>query len=218
MTILKAELIDVVNDNLNRGYDTGGTVLDAKITSVLKDLSQQGNFLQDEFVRATVEDRDYYSLPDDFKELLFVGMKSSDDATIYKPLVYERFEMYQRNIYYDPTSGTPTRYTWQSGFMYPRPIPNDIYNMYWWYAYYHPEIITVDVLEVPTDYKACDNILFDDIFRKAIEMRLLYEVAEGLNLDSDAKKYNALYLLDEIPKLKADVKEHANIAAYRDGF
>ena len=212
MTILKAEFIAVVNDTLNRGYT--GTTLDSKITSVLKDVSQRGNFLQDEFQRATIEDRDYYSLPDDFKELLFVGMKSSDDLTIYKPLVYETWAMYKRNIYYYSTSGIPTRYTWQSGFMYPRPIPDDIYNMYWWYAYYHPETVTVD--DVP--YAACDSILFGDIYRKAIEMRLLYEVAEGLNLDSDAKKYNALYLLDEIPKLKADVKEHAQIACYRDGF
>ena len=218
MTITKAELIAVVNDTLNRGYATDGTTLDSKITSVLKDVSQRGNFLQDEFLRATVEDRDFYSLPDDFKDLLFVGMKSSDNVTIYKPLIYERFEMYKRNIYYDSTTGTPTRYTWMSGYMYPRPIPDDIYNMYWWYSYYHPETVTVDVLGVPTDYKACDHILFGDIFRKAIEMRLLYEVAEGLNLDSDAKKYNALYLLDEIPKLKSDVKEHANISAYRDGF
>lgn len=222
MTILKAELIAVVNKALHRGYS--GTALDTEITATVKDLSTYGNFLQDEFKRLTIIDRDYYSLPDNLKDLLFVGMKSYDidpllnNATIYKPLVYERFEMYKRNIYYDSTTGTPTRYTWMSGYMYPRPIPDDIYNMYWWYSYYHPETVTVDVLGVPTDYKACDHILFGDIFRKAIEMRLLYEVAEGLNLDSDAKKYNALYLLDEIPKLKSDVKEHANISAYRDGF
>ena len=212
--IEKAELIAVVNKNLHRGYAVDGTALDEEITSALKDLSQQGNFLQDEFKRPTIENRDYYSLPDDFKDLLFVGMKSSDDLTIYKPLIYERFEMYQRNIYYSSTPGTPTRYTWQSGYMYPRPIPDDVYNMYWWYSYYHPESLIVDEVT----YKACDYILFGDIYRKAIELRLLYEVAEGLNLDKDAAKYNTLYLMDEIPKLKADIKEHAQICAYRDGF
>ena len=210
MTISKAELIGVVNADLNRGYNTAGTELDEKIISVLKDLSTRGDFLQDEFKRVTAEDRDYYSLPDNFKNLLFCGLKSSDDATIYKPLVFERFAMYKRNIYYSSTTGTPTRYTWMSGYMYPRPIPDDIYNMYWWYSYIHPE--TID------EVKACDSILFADRYRKAIELRLLYEVAEGLNLDSDAKKYNALYLLDEVPRLISLLPKQIHIACYRDGF
>ena len=213
MTILKAELIAVVNGTLNRGYSTVGTALDEKITSVLKDLSQLGNFLQDEFKRITITDRDYYSLPDNLKYLLFVGMKSSDDLTIYKPLVYERFEMYKRNIYYDSTTGTPTRYTWQSGYMYPRPIPDAEYNMYLWYSYIHPETFTIDEETV----KACDNILFTDIYREAIEMGLLYKVALGLNLDNDAQKFKALYF-EQVSIRKANLKEHAKIAAYRDGF
>ena len=209
--ILKNELIAVVNKTLKRGYT--GTELDEEITSVLKDLSQRGNFLQDEVKKPTIIDRDYYSLPDNFKDLLFIGLKSSDDVTIYKPLVYERFAMYKRNIYYDLTTGTPTRYTWQSGYMYPRPIPDAIYNMYLWYAYYHPETVTIDEV----DYAACDYILFGDIYRKAIELRLLYEVAESLNLD-DAQKYDTLYLADEIPKLKVNIKTEPLIAVYRDGF
>ena len=212
--ILKAELIAIVNKALNRGYATAGTELDEKITSALKDLSQRGNFLQDEFKSPTIIDRDYYSLPANFKDLLFVGMKSSDDTIIYKPLEYERFAMYKRNIYYSSTTGTPTRYAWQSGYLYPRPIPDKVYNMYWWYAYFHPETMVIGEATV----KACDNILLGDIYRKAIELRLLYEVAEGLNLDKDAAKYNTLYLMDEIPKLKADIKEHAQICVYRDGW
>ena len=211
MTILKSELIGVVNGTLKRGYT--GTTLDEKITSALKDLSMRGNFLQDEFLRATSEDRDYYSLPDNLKDLLFVGMKSSDNLTIYKPLEYERFAMYKRNIYYSSTTGTPTRYTWKSRYMYPRPIPDKVYNMYLWYSYIHPETFTIDEETV----KACDNILFADTYRKAIELRLLYEVAEGLNLD-DAKKYDTLYLLDEIPKLRANIKTEPLVARYRDGF
>jgi len=207
--IEKAELIAVVNNNLNRGYATDGTALDEQITSVLKDLSQRGNFLQDEFKRVTVVDRDYYSLPTNFKDLLFVGMKSSDDVTIYKPLVYERFAMYKRNIYYDSTTGTPTRYTWMSGYMYPRPIPDAIYNMYMWYSYTHPETVGED--------KACDSILFEDIYREAIEMGLLYKVALGLNLDEDALKFKALYL-EQVAIRKTNLKEPIRIAAYRDGF
>lgn len=211
--ILKAELIGVVNKNLKRKYDPEGTVLDEEITSVLKDLSQLGNFLQNEFKRPTIALRDYYSLPNNFKDLLFVGMKSSDDAIIYKPLVYERFAMYQRNIYFSSTPGTPTRYTWQSGFMYPRPIPDKVYNLYWWYAYYHPEIVIIDEVE----YKACDHILFNDIYREAIEMGLLYKVALGLSLDRDAKKFLGLYVT-QVGIRKSSIKKHANIACYRDGF
>ena len=211
MTILKAELIAVVNKALNRGYSTTGTKLDEQITATLKDLSQSGNFLQDEFTRATEVDRDYYSLPTNFKDLLFVGMKSSDNVTIYKPLVFERFAMYKRNIYYSSTSGTPTRYTWQSGFMYPRPIPDEVYNMYLWYAYYHPETFEEGAV------KAYDNILFNDIYREAIEMGLCYRVARDLNLDSDAKKFLNLYMI-QVAICKANLKEPIEIAFYRDGF
>lgn len=211
--IYKAELIKVVNNNLNRGYSTSGTKLDEKITSVLKDLSQRGNFLQDEFKRATIIDRDYYSLPTNFKDLLFVGMKSSDDVTIYRDLVYERFKEYKRGIYGSSITGTPTRYTWMSGYMYPRPIPDAVYNMYWWYSYYHPENLTVDSV----DYKACDYILFKDIYREAIEMGLCYKVTLGLNLDNDAKKFKVLYL-EQVSIQRANLKEEIKISNYRDGF
>jgi len=216
--ILKAELIKVVNTALHRKYES--TDLDNEFMSALKDLSQRGNFLQDEFVRQTIAKRDYYSLPDNCKDILFVGLKSYDadpelnNAIIYKPLVYERFAMYKRNIYYSNPPGTPTRYTWQSGFIYPRPIPDEIYNMYWWYSYYHPEELTID----GKDYKGYDYILFNDIYRKAIELRLCYEVALNLDLDDDVKKFNGLYLMDELPKLRANLKEHPKICAYRDGF
>jgi len=197
-------------------YVSGGTCirddLDKKIITTLKGLSRQGDFLQDEFKRETIEDRDYYSLPDNLKKLLFVGMKSSDDVTRYKPLVYERFAMYKRNIYYSSTSGTPTRYTWQSGYMYPRPIPDDVYNMYLWYSYYHPKTVTVDEVE----YQACDQILFKDHYQEAIEMGLLYRVALSLGLD-DVQKFGALYA-GLVTGLKADLMVNPRIAAYRDGM
>jgi hypothetical protein len=212
--IYKQALIKIVNGTLNREYDTAGTELDAKIISALRDVSQRGDFLQNEFKRVTIADRDYYSLPDNFKNLLGCGLKSSDDETMYKDLVFERWAMYRRNIYYSSTSGTPRRYTWMSGFLYPRPIPDAIYNMYWWYSYFHPEEITVDGIS----YKACDHILFGDIYRKAIELRLLYEVAESLDLDKAAIKYNKLYLLDEIPARKSTLQKYTKICSYRDGF
>ena len=211
MTILKAELIAIVNKKLHRGYT--GTALDEDITSVLKDLSTQGNFLQDEFKMETIENRDYYSLPDNMTDLLFIGIKSSDDATIYRDLIYERWEMYKRNIYYDSTSGTPTRYTWMSGYLYPRPIPDDVYNLYLWYAFYHPETLTVDEVE----YKACDYILFNDIYRQAIEMGLCYQVALGLELEKQAKTFLGLYM-NQVAIRKAALPVHGQVAAYRDGF
>lgn len=202
------------------GYPTegsGGTCdkgeLDAEIIATLKDLSQLGNFLQDEFKRATITERDYYSLPDNFKDLLGCGLKSSDDATMYKDLVSERWAMYRRNIYYSSTPGTPTRYTWKSGYMYPRPIPDKVYNMYWWYAYYCPETRTVDSVE----YKVCDLIPYNDIYREAIEMGLLYRVARDLGLDSDMKKYMGLYV-SQVGIRKVNLKEETQVCAYRDGF
>ena len=212
MTITKAELIAVVNKTLRKNYPIDGTDLDAEIISTLKGFSQRGDFLQDEFKRVTIEDRDYYSLPDNLKEILSVGMKSSDDATIYRNLVYERWEMYKRNIYYSSTSGTPKRYTWQSGFMYPRPIPDKVYNMYFWYSYYHPKTVTVDSVT----YKACDQILFSDIYQEVLEMGLLYRVALSLGL-ADVAKFGALYE-GFVASHKADIKRHPKVAHYRDGF
>ena len=202
------------------GYPTegsGGTCdkdeLDGEIIATLKDLSQLGDFLEDEFKRATIIDRDYYSLPANFKNLLGCGLKSSDDVTMYKDLVYERWEMYRRNIYMSSTTGTPRRYTWQTGYMYPRPIPDKVYNMYWWYSYYHPETVTVSSVE----YKACDYILFKDIFREAIEFGLLYRVALGLGLDSDSKKFMQLYMA-QVAIRNFSIKKHAQIVHYRDGW
>ena len=98
--------------------------------------------------------------------------------------------------------------------MYPRPIPDAVYNMYLWYAYTHPEKVTNDDEEV---VDACDYILFKDIYREAIEMGLCYKVALGLTLDKEAQKFKALYL-EQIGIRKADIKEHAQICVYRDGF
>lgn len=186
--------------------------LDVKIIATLKDLSQKGDFLQDEFKRATIADRDYYSLPDNLKNLLFCGLKSEDNETIYRDLVYERWEMYKRNIYFSSTTNTPTRYTWKSGFMYPRPIPDKVYNMYLWYSFYHPKTVTVDSVE----FKACDQIMFKDIYQEVIELGLLYRVALGLGLDS-VKTFGALYGA-LYTNLRRDVKKHPVVIHYRDGF
>lgn len=198
-------------------YTSGGICirgdLDTQIISALKSLSSLGNFLQDEFTLATISDRDYYSLPDNFKDLLFVGLKSADNLTIYRPLQYERFEMYKRNIYYNNTSGLPERYAYQSGFLYLRPAPDGIYNMYLWQAYYHPEILTVDSVI----YKGCDYILFEDKCRETIELGLLYKVAMGLSLADTASAYFQQYLA-LAAVLKTDIKTNPDIAYYRDGF
>ena len=72
MTILKVELIQVVNDTLNRKYALDGTELDAQITAVLKDLSKRGNFLTEESTRPTIAGRAYYSMPDHYKDRLLI--------------------------------------------------------------------------------------------------------------------------------------------------
>jgi len=206
-----------VDSTAYTAYTSGGTCvrddLDKKIIITLQDLSQKGDFLQDEFKRVTIADRDYYSLPDNFKRLLFVGMKSSDDATIYRPLEYETFAEYKNGLYYSNDTGTPKLYTWESGFMYPRPIPDAVYNMYWWYSYYHKKTVTVDSVE----YDACDYILFKNHFQEVVEFGLLYRVALSLGLDNDVKKFKSLYEL-QVAIHRADIKRHPKIARYRDGM
>jgi len=203
-------------------YTSGGTCvrddLDEKIITTLEGLSKEGDFLQDEFKRLTIAERDYYSLPDNLKKLLFVGLKSYDadpeldNAIIYKDLIYERWKMYKRNIYYSSTPGTPTRYTWMSGFMYPRPIPDKVYNMYLWYSFHHPKTVTIDEIT----YKACDQILFKDIYQETLEMGLLYRVALSLGL-ADAAKFGTIYG-GLVAGHRADIMVHPKIATYRDGW
>ena len=48
-------------------------------------------------------------------------------------------------------------------------------------------------------------------------MGLCYKVALGLSRKDDAKVFLGLYM-NQVSMRRADVKEHAQIACYRDGF
>jgi hypothetical protein len=98
-------------------------------------------------------------------------------------------------------------------FYYLRPTPdsND-YLIRQFFACYHPEKVTVDEVE----YKACDQILFKDVYQTAIEERLICLVARSLGQYKIAKEHNAFYLMDEIPNLLLDLDEDPAIANYPD--
>ena len=208
MTILKAELIAVVNQVLKRKYDPAGTELDAEITSVLKDLSRRGNFLTEESTRPTIADRAYYSMPAHYKDRLLIMV---DD---YYPLEWETFKQYQEEISLDPThTDYPRKFCKMNKFYYLRPTPDSAdYLIRQFFACYHPEVVTVN----STDYAACDQILFKDIYRVAIEERLICVVARGLSMYKLAKEHNAFYLMDEIPNLLLNIDEDPAIAEYPD--
>lgn len=205
MTILKAELIQVVNDTLNRKYDTAGTELDKQITAVLKDLSKRGNFLTEESTRKTEADKAYYSMPDHYKDRLLIMI---DD---YYPLEWETFKQYQEEISLDPTrTDYPQMFSKINKFYYLRPTPDAEYTIRQFFSSYHPEKVTVDSVE----YDACDQILFKDIFRTAIEERLIAVVARGLSMYKLAKEHNAFYLMDEVPSLMLNLDDDPVIAEY----
>jgi len=117
MTILKAELIAVVNDSLNRKYAVDGTELDAKIISALKDVSKRGNFLTEESERKTIADRAYYSMPAHYKDRLLIMI---DD---YYPLEWETFKKYQEERSLSPDTGPPQTFCKMNKFYYLRPTP-----------------------------------------------------------------------------------------------
>ena len=208
MTILKTELIAVVNDTLKRKYAVNGTELDAEITSALKDLSKRGNFLTEESTRKTIKDRPYYSMPDHYKDRLLIMI---DD---YYPLGWETFKNYQNERSLSPNdTGPPEVFSKMNKFYYMRPTPDSAdYTIRQFFACYHPEKITVDEV----DYDACDYILFNDIYRKAIEWRLIWEVAIGLGRDKTAAEYMTYYIKDEIPSLLDNLDEDPVIAEYPD--
>lgn len=203
MTILKAELIAVVNDTLKRNYDVTSTELDRQITAVLKDLSKRGNFLTEESTRTTIVDRAYYSMPDHYKDRLLITI---DD---YYPLEWETFKQYQEEYSLEPTNtGYPQMFCKMNKFYYLRPTPDAEYTIRQFFACFHPEIVVVDEV----DTAACDAILFKDIFRTAIEERLICVVARGLSMYKVAKEHNAYYLMDEIPSLLLTLDEDPAIA------
>ena len=92
-----------------------------------------------------------------------------------------------------------------------RPYPDsDDFTIRQFFSCYHPEAVTVDSVE----YKACDYILFNDKYRKAIEMRLIWEVAIGLERYKTAAEWMGYYLKDEIPNLLLNVDEDPIISDY----
>lgn len=205
--ILKAELIQVVNETLNRKYAVDGTELDEKITSALKDLSKRGNFLTEESERKTIADRAYYSMPAHYKDRLLIMI---DD---YYPLEWETFKKYQEERSVISDTGPPKAFCKMNKFYYLRPTPDSAdYTIRQFFACYHPETMTVEEEEV----KACDHILFNDIYRKAIELRLIWEVAIGLGQHKTASDYMNYYVRDEIPSLLANIDEDPVIAEYPD--
>lgn len=205
--ISKAELIKVVNETLNRDYAIDGTDLNAKIISVLKDLSRRGNFLTEESIRKTIAERAYYSIPDHYKDRLLITI---DD---YYPLGWETFKNYQNELSSSPSAtGYPQVFSKMNRFYYLRPTPDKEYTIRLFFACYHPEKVTIDGVE----YAACDQILFNDIYRTAIEERLICLVARGLSLYDIAKEHNAYYLMDEIPNLLANIDEDPTICEYPD--
>jgi len=205
--ILKSELITKVNKTLGRNYDTTGTDLDAMITATLKDLSKRGNFLTEESTRSTVAGTAYYSIPDHYKDKLLIMV---DD---YYPLGWETFKEYQEEFSLSPdSSDCPRVFSKMNRFYYLRPTPDKIYTLRQFFACYHPEIVSVDGVDTP----ACDAILFNDIYRTAIEERLLCLVARSLSLYDIAKEHNAYYLQDEIPSLINVLDDDPSICEYPD--
>ena len=95
-------------------------------------------------------------------------------------------------------------------FYYLRPTPDDEYTIRQFFASYHPEVVVVDEV----DTAACDAILFNDIYRTAIEERLICVVARGLSMYKASKEHNGFYLMDEIPQLLLDLDEDPVICDY----
>ena len=203
--ILKSELISVVNGTLKRKYAVDGTELDAEIISALKDLSKRGNFLTEESTRKTIAERSYYSMPDHYKDRLLIMI---DD---YYPLGWETFKKYQEERSISSDTGPPQLFCKMNKFYYLRPTPDTAdYTIRQFFACYHPEKITID----STEYKACDYILFKDIYRKAIELRLIWEVAFGLGRSKTATEYMTYFLKDELPSLLDNIDEDPTICDY----
>lgn len=187
MTILKAEVLIVLNDRLNRNE----TDIDEELRWALYDLSSRDNFLMKKTDDTTSDGIAYISKPSNFKEMKLVRFQDSN-GDWSKPLEKISFREYLESIEGDTSEDEPEKYCFFNDLIYLFPTPDDDYSVEIWHTKYHDNDL--------------DTIEFDEIYREAIYNGTIAKVAEKFQLDIDFKRHMNLYEI-EIAKRSRNLQE-----------
>jgi len=202
MTILKAEILAHLNNELNRTE----TDIDQHILEAMKDLSLQDEFLWVETTVPTIIGRPYYSLPLDYKSLLSIKI---DDENSMEKIDWGEYQMLIAN----ETSADremPTKFCIHGGFFYAYPTADAVYTATLYYNAY--------ILESEDAVNAVDNIAhyFKDIYRSALNAKTKAQYCRSLGWTDRAKEYEVDYRQLILPPLKKLVQKQVRQVAYND--
>ena len=173
MSILKAEVLTVVNERLGRAE----TSIDTELLSALYDISTRGNFIlvtSDQTL--TVGDEDY-NFPTGMKQLLNCYITVGKDGKRTEPLTKMPWAGY---LTYRADEGTsdrdePEYYAIHNEIIYPYPVPDATYTLRMYYAIYHPNTVA--------------TISFGEPFRESVYQMTMVKVCEKFQLWDDAKAF-----------------------------
>lgn len=188
MTILKAEILAYLNDELYRTE----TDIDKHILQAMKDLSLADQFVWIETTVPTIVGRPYYSMPLDYKKLMTIRI---DDNI---PLEKVTWREYEKAIA-DKTAtdyGLPCCFAIHGGYWYPYPIADAVYTATLFYNAF--------VLESEGGTNAVDNIdyFFSDIYRGAINNLTIAHYCLSKSLKDDASSYLTIFRSIDLPPLQ----------------
>lgn len=207
MAITKAEILEHLNDELNRTE----TDIDSSILSAMKYLSLQDDFIWIESTVSVTAGTVYYSLPADYRKLMTIHLSGE------KPLEKLTFRQYRNRIagkeeedYWDE----PTCFSIHGGFWYPYPIADDTYTATLFYNAYVPESETIDDETV----NAVDNIdrYFSDIFRDALNTLTKAYFCMSKTLKEEAAAYFSVFKNIDLPPLRKLVQREIKSIPYKD--
>ena len=163
MSIIKAEVLSIINSRLNRTE----TSIDEELRSVLYDISTRGNLLNREATRNTEAEVRYYSVPANFKDMTELKIDNNEplDRISYKQFLIVTAD--------DTSQGEPEQYAIQNNFIWLDPNPNKVYVMTMFYSIFHPN--NVDIIEFPERFREC---IYEGVLAKVCEK---YEDGTGLS-------------------------------------
>ena len=203
MAITKAEILEHLNDELNRTE----TDIDSSILSAMKYLSLQDDFIWIESTVDLVAGTVYYSLPADYRKLMTIHLSGE------KPLEKLTFRQYRNRIagkeeedYWDE----PTCFSIHGGFWYPYTIADDTYTATLFYNAYVPES--------ESGVNAVDSIdtYYPDIFRDALNTLTKAYFCMSKTLKEEAAAYFSVFKNIDLPPLRKLVQREIKSIPYKD--
>jgi len=210
MTILKAEILSHLNNELNRTE----TDIDSNILSAMKKLSLADDFCWVESEVSMIVGQKYYSLPTDYKKMMTIHLSDGENK---KPLGKISFRYYQDRVALVEDSddyNEPTAFAIHGGFWYPLDVPDDKYTAVLHYCAWVPESETIDESEV----NAVDNIdrYFSDIYRDALNTLTKAYYCLSKQLKDEAAGYLSIFTNVDLPPLSKMVEREPRNLPYND--